>query len=42
MVNDRGIGSVGPINSPELSCTNVRSPISAMVRGGESGLPVRS
>ncbi len=32
MVSRRGVGSVGPISNPELSCTNVRSPISATVR----------
>ena len=32
IVRWRGVGSVGPISSPELSCTNVRSPISAIVR----------
>ena len=32
MVRSAGIGSVGPTSRPELSCTNVRSPISATVR----------
>src|SRR3954466_5195901 len=34
MVRLRGDGSVGPMSRPELSCTNVRSPINAIVRAG--------
>ncbi|WP_369829224.1 hypothetical protein, partial [Mycobacterium sp. 1245801.1] len=42
IVSRRGVGSVGPISNPELSCTKVRSPISATVRAGVSGPPWRS
>ena len=37
VVNCAGTGSVGPMSSPDASCTKVRSPISATVRP-----PVRS
>src|SRR4029079_13538551 len=37
MVRCGGVGSVGPINNPELSWTNVRSPISATVRAPPAG-----